>query len=99
MEITQHSNLLLEDPTTAVPTAIMVPQDHRHRERKPRNSARQTQVPVGEIANKQNSVWLEQLQKLLVRIAPGTMQVTGNGKSQVVQSECLGWSHPAPNWS
>ena len=99
MEITQHSNLLLEDPTTAVPAAVMVPQDHRHRERKPRNSARQTQVPVGEIANKQNSVWLEQLQKLLVRIAPGTMQVTGNGKSQVLQSECLGWSHPAPNWS
>ena len=97
--IAEQSQLLRKDAATAVPAAVVIPQDHRHREGKPRNPARQAQVPISEIANKKNSIGFEQLQKLLIRITPGAVQVTGNGKSQVRQSECLGCGHLAPNRS
>ena len=99
VKIAEQSDLLLEDPTTAVPPPVMVPQNHRHREGKPRDPARQTQIPVSEITNKENSVGFEELEKLLIRIAPGAMQISGNGKAQMRQSECLGCSHPAPHRS
>ena len=99
MEIAEHSALLLEDAATAITPAVVVPQDHGHGEGKPRDPARQAKVSIGEISDKENSIGLQGLQKLLIRIAPGAMQVTSNGKSQVLQSECLGCCHPAPNWS
>jgi hypothetical protein len=91
--------LLLKSAATAITPAIVVPQDHGHGERKTRDPARQAQVAIGEITNEENSVGPEDLQKLLVRIAPGAMQITSNGKSQVRQSGCLGCVHPAPNRS
>jgi len=99
MEIAEHSELLLEDAATAISPAVVVPQDHGHGEGKPRDPARQTQISISKITNEKNSVGLELLQQLLIRIAPGAMQITGNGKSQVLQSECLGCGHPAPNRS
>ena len=99
MQITEQSDLLLEDPSTAVSPAVVVSQNHGHGKRKPRDPSRQAQIPIGEITNKENSVGLEVLQQLLIRIAPGAMQISGNGKSQVLQSECLGCNHPAPNRS
>ena len=75
------------------------PQDHGHGEGKPRDPARQTQIPISKITNEKNSVGLEQLQQLLIHVAPGAVEITGNGKSQVLQSECLGCGHPAPNRS
>ena len=99
MEIAEQSALLLEDAATAITPAVMVPQDHGHREWKPRDPARQTQIPISEITNKKNSVRPELLQQLLIRVAPGAVEITGNGKSQVLQSECLGCGHPAPNRS
>ena len=95
MEIAQHSELLLEDAATAISPAVVVPQDHGHGEGKPRDPARQTQIPISEISNEENSVGLELLQQLLIRIAPGAVQITGNGETQVLQSECLGCIHPA----
>ena len=97
--IAEQSQLLRKDAATAVPAAVVIPQDHRHREGKPRNPARQAQIPIREITNKKNSVGIETLQQLLIRIAPGAVQITSNGKSQVLQSECLGCGHPAPNRS
>ena len=99
MEIAEHSKLLFKDAATAISPAVVVPQDHGHGERKTRDPARQTQIPISKITNEKNSVGLEQLQQLLIRAAPCAVQITGNGKSQVLQSECLGCSHPAPNWS
>ena len=99
MEITEHSKLLLEDSATAISSAVVVTQDHGHGEGKPRDPARQTQIPISKITNEKNSVGLELLQQLLIRVAPGAVQITGNGKSQVLQSECLGCGHPAPNRS
>ena len=99
VKITKHGKLLLEDAATAVPPTVMVPQDHGHGEGKPRDPARQAKVSIREISDKENSIGLQGLQKLLIRIAPGAMEVTSNGKSQVLQSECLGCCHPAPNWS
>ena len=95
MEIAEHSVLLLEDAATAISPAVVVPQDHGHREGKPRDPARQTQIPISKIANEKNSVGLELQQLLLIRVAPGAVQITGNGKAQVLQSECLGCGHPA----
>ena len=99
MEIAEHGALLLENAATAIRPAVMVPQDHGHGEGKPRDPARQTQIPISKITNEKNSVGLEVLQQLLIRVAPGAVQITGNGKSQVLQSECLGCGHPAPNRS
>ena len=99
MEIAEHSALLLENAATAISPAVMVSQDDRHREGKLCNPARQAQIPIREITNKKNSVGIETLQQLLIRVAPGAVQITGNGKSQVLQSECLGCGHPAPNQS
>ena len=99
MEIAEHSKLLLEDAATAISPAVVVPQDHAHGEGKPRDTARQTQIAISKITNEKNSIGLELLQQLLIRVAPGAVQITGNGKSQVLQSECLGCGHPAPNRS
>ena len=99
MEIAEHGKLLLKDAATAVTPTVVISEDHSDWEWQPRDPARQAQIPVGEIANKQNSIGIETLQKLLIRIAPGAMQITSNGKSQVLQSECLGCGHPAPNRS
>ena len=99
MEIAEHSKLLLEDAATAISPAVVVPQDNGHGEGKSRDPARQTQIPISKITNEKNSVGLELLQQLLIRVAPGAVQITGNGKSQVLQSECLGCGHPAPNRS
>ena len=99
MEIAEHSALLLEDAATAISPAVVVPQDHGHGEGKPRDPARQPQIPISEITYKKNSIGLELLQQLFISVAPGAVQITGNGKSQVLQSECLGCGHPAPNRS
>ena len=99
MEIAEHSELLLEDAATAISPAVVVPQDHGHGKGKPRDPARQTQIPISKITNEKNSVGLELLKQLLIRVAPSAVQITGNGKSQVLQSECLGCGHPAPNRS
>ena len=99
MKIGEQSQLLLKDAATAIPTAIVVSQDHCQGEGKLRDPACQAQIPIGEITNKKNSVGLETLQQLLIRIAPSAMQITSNGKSQVRQSRCLGCVHPAPNRS
>ena len=99
MEIAEHSALLLEDAATAITPAVVVPQDHGHGVGKPRDPARQTQIPISKITNEKNSVGLEPLQQLLILVAPGAVEITGNGKSQVLQSECLGCGHPAPNRS
>ena len=99
MKIAEHRQLLLKDAATAIPPTIVISQDHCHGEGKPRDPARQTQIPICKITNEKNSVGLELLQQLLIRVAPGAVQITGNGKSQVLQSECLGCDHPAPNRS
>ena len=99
MEIAEQGELLLENAATRISPAIVVPQDYGHGEGKPRDPARQTQIPISKITNEKNSVGLELLQQLLIRVAPGAVQITGNGKSQVLQSECLGCGHPAPNRS
>ena len=99
MEIAEHSALLLEDAATAITPTVVVPQDHGHGEGKPRDPARQTQIPISKITNEKNGIGLELLQQLLISVAPGAVQITGNGKSQVLQSECLGCGHPAPNRS
>ena len=99
MEIAEHSALLLEEAATAITAAVVVPQDHGHGEGKACDPARQTQIPISKITNEKNSVGLELLQQLLIRVAPGAVQITGNGKSQMLQSECLGCGHPAPNRS
>ena len=95
MEIAEHSALLLEDAATAISPAVVVPQDHGHREGKPRDPARQPQIPISEITNEENSIGLELLQQLFISVAPGAVQITGNGETQVLQSECLGCIHPA----
>ena len=99
MDIAEHSELLLENAATAISPAVVVPQDHGHGEGKPRDPARQPQIPISEVTNKKNSVRPELLQQLFIRVAPGAVQITGNGKSQVLQSGCLGCGHPAPNRS
>ena len=99
MKIAEHSALLLEDAATAISPAVVVPQDHGHGEGKPRDPARQTQIPISKITNEKNRVGLELMQQLLICVAPGAVQITGNGKAQVLQSECLGCCHPAPNQS
>ena len=95
MEITEHSELLLEDAATAISPAVVVPQDHGNGEGKPRDPSRQAQIPISEITNEQNSIGLELLQQLFISVAPGAVQITGNGETQVLQSECLGCIHPA----
>ena len=96
VKIAEYGQLLLEDSTTAIPTTVVIPKDHSHGERKASESARQAKITIGEIPNKENGIRLEKLQKLFIRIAPGAMQITSNGKSQVRQSGCLGYGHPAP---
>ena len=81
MEIAEHSALLLEDAATAISPAVVVPQDHGHGEGKPRDPARQPQIPISEVTNKKNSVRPEQLLQRLIRVAPGAVQITGNGKA------------------
>ena len=95
----EYSQLLLKDAATAIAPEVVIPQDHGHGEGKPRDPARQPQISISEITNEENSIGLEILQQLIIGVAPGAVQITGNGKSQVLQSECLGCGHPALNRS
>ena len=97
--ITEQGELLLEDPSTAIAPTVVVAQDHRHRKRQTRDPAGQAEIPIGEISHEKNSVRPENLQEMLIRIAPGAMKITGNGNAQVRQSGCLGCDHPAPKRS
>ena len=95
VQIAEQSKLLLKDAATAIPSAVVVPQDHGYGKGKPRDPARQPQIPISEITNEENSIGLELLQQLFISVAPGAVQITGNGETQVLQSECLGCIHPA----
>ena len=95
VQITEHSKLLLKDAATAIPATVVVSQDHGYWEGKPGDTARQPQIPISEITNEENSIGLELQQQLFISVAPGAVQITGNGETQVLQSECLGCIHPA----
>ena len=95
MQIAEQSKLLLKDAATTISSAVVVPKDHGYGKGKPRDAARQPQIPISEIANEENSIGLELLQQLFISVAPGAVQITGNGETQVLQSECLGCIHPA----
>ena len=99
MSITKQGKLLLENPSTAIAPTVVIAQDHRHRKRQTRDPAGQAEITIGEISHEENSVGLENLKKMLIRIAPGAMKITGNGNAQVRQSGCLGCDHPAPKRS
>ena len=95
MQIAEQSKLLLKDAATSIPSAVMVPQDHGYAKGKPSDPARQPQIPISEITNEEDSIWLELQQQLFISIAPNAVQITGNGETQVLQSECLGCIHLA----
>ena len=79
VKIAEYSQLLLKDAATAIPSAVVVPQDHGYGKGKPRDPARQPQIPISEITNEQNSIGIEMLQQLFISVAPGAVQITGNG--------------------
>ena len=95
VQIAEQSKLLLKDAATAIPSAVVVPKNHGYGKGKPRDPARQPQIPISEITNEENSIGIEMLQQLFISVAPGAVQITGNGETQVLQSECLGCSHTA----
>ena len=73
MQISEHSQLLLEDAATTISPTVMVTQDYGHGEGKPRDPAGQPQIPISEITNKENGIGLEMLQQLFIRGAPGAV--------------------------
>jgi len=94
----QQAELLPQHPTGAITTTVVVPQDHSFGEWQRCDATGQTQVPIAEIPDKQRQIRPQQRQKLLISLTPGSMQITGNGDAEVVQSGCLVWLHPARLW-
>jgi len=95
VKISKQAELLPKHPTGTISTAVMVAKNDRLGVGQGCDPTGQTQITVTEIAHKQRQVRLQLRQELLVSVTPGSMQITGNGDAESVQSGCLVWLHPA----
>jgi len=95
IHILHERQLLAQDPSTAIPTPVMVAQNQCQGERQLAQATGEAEVAIAEISHKQNGVRLKPFQQLLIRCAPGAVQVPSDGEMKIGQSRCLGCRHPA----
>ena len=98
MGLPQQSQLLAKDSSAAIPTQVVIAENHPQWIGKRSDPPGQPQVSITQIPDKQHRIRLESGQKLLIRGAPGSVEVTGDRNAQNRQNRCLGWCHPAPAW-
>ena len=70
MAISQQCQLLAQQTTAAIATAVVIAKDDRQGERQCRDTTGQPQITIAEVANKQNGIGLEQAQQMLIGISP-----------------------------
>lgn len=98
MEIVEYSVLLFEDVVSVIMFVVVVFQDYGYGEGKLCDLVCQMQIFISKIINEKNSVGFELLQQLFICVVLGVMEIIGNGKLQVFQSECLGCGYFVLNW-
>ena len=82
MGLPQQSQLLAKDSSAAISTQIVITENHRQWVGKRSDPPGQPQVSITQIPDKQHRIRLESGQKLLIRGAPGSVQVTGDRNAQ-----------------
>ena len=82
--------MLLEQGTTAVSAPIVVAKYDGHRTSQLGDPLDETQIAIAEIADKQQGVSAKLLRQHIIPVAPVTVQISGNSKTERRQSNCLG---------
>ena len=95
IHVLHERQLLAQDPSTAIPTPVMVAQNQRQGKGQLAQATGEAEIAIAEISHKQNGVRLKPFQQLLIRCAPGAVQVPSDGEMKIGQSPCLGCRHPA----
>ena len=85
--LTQHRDLLLQQRTASVSTAVVVSQKHGNRQRQLRNPFHQAKIAIAEITNEQQRVGLQMMHQLCISITPVPMEITGDCKSDRCQDD------------
>ena len=95
IDILDKRQLLAQHASTSIPTPVVVAQDQGQGEGQLTQASGEAEIPIAEITHKQNGVRLKPFQQLLIRCAPGAVQVPSDGEMKIGQSRCLGCRHPA----
>ena len=93
--VAKQGELLAQNTTGAIPTTIVIAEDYRLGNGQGGNATRQPEISVAEVADKEREIRLKNGQQAFVGVAPGTMQISGDGNAQVRQIAGLIWLHPA----
>ena len=90
IERAQQLQLLLETITAAVFPPVMVAKNDSNRAGQLGDPLDQSKITIAEITNKQQGISAELLHQLCIPVSPVTVQISGNGKTERRQSNCLG---------
>ena len=93
--VAEQGELLAQNTTGAIPTTIVIAEDYRLGNGQGGDATRQPEISVAEVADKEREIRLKNGQQAFVGVAPGTMQISGDGNAQVRQIAGLIWLHPA----
>ena len=73
----------------------MIAEDHRFGDGQGSDAPREPEITVAEVADEEGEIGLKNRQQPFVGVAPGTMQISGDGNAQERQIAGLIWLHPA----
>ena len=90
IERAQQLQLLLETITAAVFPPVVVAENDGHRAVQLGDPLDQSKITIAEITDKQQGISAELLHQLCIPVSPVTVQISGNGKTERRQSNCLG---------
>jgi hypothetical protein len=86
----QQGELLAQHTTAAVPSTVVISQDHRLGMGQGTDPTGQAQIAITEITDEQNSIGAKLVQQALILRTPGAVQISCNRETEMRQSRCLG---------
>ena len=93
--VAKQGELLAQNTTGAIASTIVIAEDHRLGDGQGSDAPREPEITVAEVADEEGEIGLKNRQQPFVGVAPGTMQISGDGNAQVRQIAGLIWIHPA----
>ena len=93
--IGEQGELLAQNTTGAIASTIVIAEDHRLGDGQGSDAPREPEITVAEVSDEEREIGLKNGQQPFVGVAPGTMQISGDGNAQVRQIAGLIWLHPA----
>ena len=93
--VAKQGELLAQNTTGAIASTIVIAEDHRLGDGQGSDAPREPEITVAEVSDEEREIGLKNGQQPFVGVAPGTMQISGDGNAQVRQIAGLIWLHPA----